>query len=532
MAGGKETPRQKMIGMMYLVLTALLALQVSNAVLEKFAIINVTLGNMIVENQENNQQSLDALLKEAGKSQKENVLTATKNAQEVRDLTKTTVQYIDDLKKRMMGKVGADKIDEGVINDHGSAVATMMIDANSPEAEGKKYEKVLNDYVAKVSSLSGLKLEKIAKAPKEMPLFAGDDDHANKDFLTFTFENTPVIAALASVTQVQTEILEYENRALEELKKKADVGTIKLDQFVPLVRPKSSIVAAGAKYEADLFLTGSSSSINPEFFMNGNSLPSVPDEKTKVKMGKIEFTAQGGGYDAQGFAKKTFIAKIKMNEDTFEEVVEYMVAQPTIKVTTGNAPTLYMNCGNTVNIEVPALGTSYKPSFGGSPSYEVITSDKPGKVTIIPKQRKITIPVSNGGTLIGNQPFDVKNVPDPRYIAYVGSTPVDLRNGIRANQIGQLRFAAEPEANFKEEVPKDARYRVKRAEVILGRGTTGVQRMNATNDSPDLRTWVGQARPGDRIIIDIKEVDRRTFKDGEEKVDIKGSSGIIQIPII
>jgi hypothetical protein len=40
MAGGKETPRQKMIGMMYLVLTALLALQVSNAVLEKFAIVN------------------------------------------------------------------------------------------------------------------------------------------------------------------------------------------------------------------------------------------------------------------------------------------------------------------------------------------------------------------------------------------------------------------------------------------------------------------------------------------------------------
>jgi len=43
MAGGKESPRQKMIGMMYLVLTALLALNVSNAVLEKFAILNTTL---------------------------------------------------------------------------------------------------------------------------------------------------------------------------------------------------------------------------------------------------------------------------------------------------------------------------------------------------------------------------------------------------------------------------------------------------------------------------------------------------------
>ena len=55
MAGGKETPRQKMIGMMYLVLTALLALNVSNAVLEKFAIIDNTLVDMIKENNTTNE---------------------------------------------------------------------------------------------------------------------------------------------------------------------------------------------------------------------------------------------------------------------------------------------------------------------------------------------------------------------------------------------------------------------------------------------------------------------------------------------
>jgi len=47
MAGGKETPRQKMIGMMYMVLTALLALNVSSAVLEKFAIIDETLKELV-----------------------------------------------------------------------------------------------------------------------------------------------------------------------------------------------------------------------------------------------------------------------------------------------------------------------------------------------------------------------------------------------------------------------------------------------------------------------------------------------------
>ena len=150
-----------------------------------------------------------------------------------------------------------------------------------------------------------------------------------------------------------------------------------------------------------------------------------------------------------------------MNDRVFTENIEYEVAQPTIRVTTGNAPTLYMNCGNTVFIEVPALGTNYNPAFSAGGAAEIIKGNEPGRVTIIPKQRKISVAVSNAGTSIGSQGFDVKNVPDPRYVAYVGNNPVDLRQGIRANQIGALRIVAEPEANFKEEVPKDARYRIK-----------------------------------------------------------------------
>jgi gliding motility-associated protein GldM len=530
MASGKETPRQKMIGMMYLVLTALLALQVSNAVLEKFAIINETLSTLIEDGKKKSELTMAAIIDEAGKSQSPKVVDAKERAQKVRELTKNTLEYIDALKLRMLKQSGTDKVNESVINDHSSKVATMMIDPNSKDQEGKKYEKQLNDYVKQISELSGIKeFDKLAKPPKEIPLFASDDDHVRKDYLTFTFENTPVIAALASVTQTETKILEYEARALDKLREDAGADRISFDQFVPMVRAKSSVVAAGAKYEAEMFLTGSSTAILPEFYKDGAKL-NVVEDKTGVKMGKVEFIASGGNY-VQGFAKKSFKAEIKMNDRVFTENIEYEVAQPTIRVTTGNAPTLYMNCGNTVFIEVPALGTSYNPAFSAGGAAEIIKGDKPGRVTIIPKQRKISVAVSNAGTAIGSQGFDVKNVPDPRYVAYVGNNPVDLRQGIRANQVGALRIVAEPESNFKEEVPKDARYRIKRAEVILGRGTAGVQRMNATNENPDLRAWSSQARPGDRIIIDIKDVSRRTYKDEEEKVVPKGSSGIIQIPI-
>ena len=58
MAGGKETPRQKMIGMMYLVLTALLALNVSSTVLDKFAFINESLEKANAETSERNARTI------------------------------------------------------------------------------------------------------------------------------------------------------------------------------------------------------------------------------------------------------------------------------------------------------------------------------------------------------------------------------------------------------------------------------------------------------------------------------------------
>ncbi|HEX6890367.1 MAG TPA: gliding motility protein GldM, partial [Chryseolinea sp.] len=364
MAGKKETPRQKMIGMMYLVLTALLALQVSNAVLEKFAIINETLSGLITEGDKESEAILKGIIADAGASPDPVVVKARDNAEKVRALTKSTIASIETLKKQMMEKSGATEINEGLINDHSSKVAAMMIDAKS--SVGKNYETLLNDYVKQLNQIAAMEppLPKIAKAPKEIPIFASDDDHVRKDFLTFTFENTPVIAALASVTQAETEVLDYEARVLDKLAKDAGANRLTMDQFVPMVRAKSSTVAAGAKYEAEMFLTGSSTAIESEFFKDGGKLPVI--DEGGVKMGKIEFTAQGGDYDKNGIARKSFKAKITVKGREFEQPIEYYVARPVIRVTTGNAPTLYMNCGNTVNIEVPALGTNYNPSFSAA----------------------------------------------------------------------------------------------------------------------------------------------------------------------
>ena len=529
MAGGKETPRQKMIGMMYLVLTALLALQVSNAVLQKFAIINATLDLLIHDGNIKSSETLAAIIEEAGKNQNPKVLRAKENAQKIRDLTVSTNKSIDEVKKKFLEATGSEKIDEKFINDHGSAVATMMIDKKRKDKMGENFEKLLGDYVKQLSELSGLTFDKLAKAPKEIPIFAEDEAHANKDFLTFTFENTPPVAALASVTQMQTEILEYEAKALEKLRNDAGAGTIRFDKFVPMIRAKSSTVAAGAKFEGTMFLSGSSSAILPEFLMDGKSLEVVTENG--VKMGKVEFTAQGGGYDAKGVARKTFKAQIKMNDTTFTEEIEYFVAKPVLRVTTGNAPTLYMNCGNAVNFECPSLGTDFKPSYSSAGTADVVASSTIGKVTIVPKQRKVKITVSSSGINLGTENFDVKPIPRPDYVAKENSgKTLDLKNGVRGSSLTGFRVVAEPDENFKTEVPKDAIYRIRSMEVIHARGTAPINRMTATNENIELGRWRAAFRPGDQIVVEIKTVTRRTFQGQDEKVDVQ--SEIIRVPLI
>jgi len=528
MAGGSETPRQKMIGMMYLVLTALLALQVSSAVLEKFAIINVTLEGLRSETDAKNAARAASIISEGSKRSNPKVKIAVENTQKVRELTKASMEKIDKLKQQMIQLSGSDKIDETLINNHGSAVAVMMMDPRVPH--GKDFEKTLNDYVSTLSQLTGETYEKVAKAPADIDFFKNDPDHNKKDFLTFTFENTPPIAALASISEYQTQMLEIESKALEKLAKDADAGSVKFTTLVPMVRPKASIVAAGDKYEAELFVSAAAEGVVPEMFRNGQKIEVAPDPETKILMGKIQFLASASSYDANGQSKQTFKTEIKgYGDEPIERTIEYIVAKPIIRVTTGNAPTLYLNCGNTVNIEVPALGTNYNPTFSGKGA-EIVKGAKTGQVIIIPKERKVGVTVINGGATLGTENFDVKPIPKPRYVAKDGSgKEIDQKNGVRGAALTSLRIAAEADDNFKSEVPKDANFRIRTMEVILARGTARVATINATSELPDISAWRSQFRAGDRIVVDIKTVTRGTFQGEQEKVDVVG--GVITIPI-
>jgi len=97
MSGGKETPRQKMIGMMYLVLTALLALQVSSAIMEKFIFLDESLMYAVGAADKNNGttvQKIDKAVADGGGKDK----AVSDKAAQVRAETAKIIKLMNDLR--------------------------------------------------------------------------------------------------------------------------------------------------------------------------------------------------------------------------------------------------------------------------------------------------------------------------------------------------------------------------------------------------------------------------------------------------
>src|SRR5690606_32153352 len=99
-----------------------------------------------------------------------------------------------------------------------------------------------------------------------------------------------------------------------------------------------------------------------------------------------------------------------------------------------------------------------------------------------------------------------------------------------AGSLAGLRVNADADENFKSEVPKDANFRIRNMSVILARGTARVQEITQNSELIDLSAWRALMRPGDRIIIEPKNIVRMTFNGGQEQVTVSGQD-VVTIPI-
>ncbi len=517
MAAEKLSARQKMIGMMYLVLTALLALQVSSGVLEKFVLINKILEQGINSKARENAKKVEkiqAAVREMGN--RRNDMKVLDVALDIEKETKQVISYVDGLKNKLIassgGKIPKTGYPKGLKNE--TVVARLMIN----NGEGAELQKVLNGYMGYLSQATGKSYAPIALDAKDNEFFMNDPNQVSKDFTTLSFERTPLGAALATLSQLASEVVYAETQALEELAGSVGVEDVKFDNLTPLVRPHSNTVVAGTRYKADLFLTASSSGLKPEMYVDGKPIP-VEDG-----VGKIDLLTLPGTYNQDGVSKKTFKAAIKLSlpdgrESTFVEDVAYDVVKPVIQVQSAAIQALYLNCGNELNIQVPALGKEYNPKFTVTGA-DVLQGDGKGIINVVPRSAEVKLDIYNNESLLGTQIFEVRRIPKPDISITSNGKAVDEKQGMAVPGPRKLEVRVLADESFKNFLPKDARYRVAHWEISLARGSEAVKTKKISTQDVNLSDFVALARAGDRLVIEIKKVERLNFREEIETVKL------------
>ncbi|MBR9999943.1 MAG: gliding motility protein GldM [Cyclobacteriaceae bacterium] len=508
----KETPRQKMIGMMYLFYTALLALQVSNSVLERFIFINKSLEKQIQENNIRNGEVVlkisNAIEERGNRADDQKILD---RAKEIREETHRVIKYCSELKNEMVVITGGtDENGQMVGGKDQDKVANLMIN----QKKGIELKDALNNYSKFLEEKAGMAFPDIAMDGKDNPVFQHDRDQRVKNFSTLTFENTPTAAGMASVSQLMTEVMNQESAALEKLAQEVGAGEVKFDKVFVMAQPESKFVAAGTSYKADLFLAASSSAVAPEMFLNGTPLP------VEEGFGKIEFKATASGFDKEGQAKRTYMASINYNDSTFEREIEYIVVKPTLQITSDAVKALYLNCGNPLNVQCPQLGTLFSPTFSATGATVIPQPSDRTSITVVPSGAKtVTLNVNSGGVFIGSENFPVRRVPSPTIeLLNESNQLIDEARGLQELP-RQITLKINPDADFANALPKEARYRPSRWRVTLATGADMKAREEITNSVTfNLNTWRTRARKGDRVVIEIFEVERANFRDEVEKV--------------
>jgi gliding motility-associated protein GldM len=284
--------------------------------------------------------------------------------------------------------------------------------------------------------------------------------------------------------------------------------------------PRASLVAAGDEYVADVYIASGLSGQSPDMFYNGQKITVVEDPITKIKKGQIRFPTTAETYDASGRSIQSFKTSLTVQGKTYENVVEYTVVRPVIRISSGNVPQLYLNCGNTVNIEVPALGTFYNPTFSAAGA-RIFTSERPGRIIIVPSDMKVTLTVMNEGKILGTEIFDVKRLPRPIIICRdANGQEINLKAGVRLSTLSLLRVSIEPDENFRASVPRDAVYRVRAMEVSLRRGVNFLNTMTVNSENVDLSAWRAILRPDDMIVCNIKTAVRVNYLGEDQIIDV------------
>ena len=281
------------------------------------------------------------------------------------------------------------------------------------------------------------------------------------------------------------------------------------DSVFLTVIPESRNIVTGGRYRSEIHLgTILDSSYVQRITVNGKQVPfhnGVAIYEESVGASGRSKTLQ---YEAELVAPGNQ-TRIIRHADSYRTTNTY------IEVSSQAINTLYRNCGNRLNIQVPSLGNDYNPNFQVDGGVFRKGREK-GFITLMPTSNNVRISIINNGVKIGERRFPVRDLPSPEIKLLTNGQEVNLVDGVSA-RIASLDLVAVADRNFMQFMPQDANYKVTATEVSL-RGGGIIKGSLKGFGSLSIEHLTRNAQPGDLLEIEVQMVVRKNFKGDEEQV--------------
>jgi len=466
MAGGKETPRQKMIGMMYLVLTALLALNVSKEILDAFITINN--GLEMTKMTFNDKLAMQYGGFEA--SYNENKVKygdAWTKAQQLRTEANRIVEHIDKIKAKTISQsenipietvVGKDQFGRDTIlnlkyvdgKDNYDANTNIMIGAESAspkmddDADGNNYraavlKKMLTDYGKTVQSMvsGNSSLAQAIDSLFSYPEKVKDASGTETNWESLNFYHVPLAATTTILSKLQSDVRNAESDALGYLFADVDAASFKFTKLIPVVQYDKTYILEGDSLRASIFLAAYDDTNLPEIQLasEGAKLDANATDVPAGQRRNVPIGSDGRGklrLAANSIGDKKWEGVIKFRNPTgggttsYPYSINYEVAKPSLVVSPIKMNVLYRGIDNPVAISVPGISQdALRPTISTGQLVRqsdgtYIARGMTGTKAVV----NVTAEIDGKSKAMGSFEFRVKSVPDP-VAKFAGKTSVD-----------------------------------------------------------------------------------------------------------
>ncbi len=446
MAAYKETPRQKMIAMMYLVLTALLALNVSKEVIDAFGVVNESL-EKTNQNYSNKIDQIYTVFENKYKANKEKVGPYWEKAKEAREYSDEMKAYLEDTKdsvivlaeggtmesirRNVAEKMGvpADEVDNIPLNylkrkDQYDKTTHYFVPNTSKSRSKGKAQEIRKRFIEYRENIMGL----LPKGDREGLQIGPDFDaeYVNADGQTETWEthnfyHTIMAADVTILNKLITEVQNSEFDVVNYLYSNISEEDFKFTNVEAKVIPEKGYILQGGEYSADVIVAAYDTTQRPQVYIQ-HGVDSITDLNRATRLESAEdivnldFPA-----DEVGEHKYAGVLRIREPGGLFQKYYfkdSYSVGRKSATVSADKMNVFYKGVPNPVSISVPGV-----PAHQMQPTIDVgtISSEGDGTYSVsIPgevDQRTASVRVNalleGENTFFDEYKFRIKKIPDP-----------------------------------------------------------------------------------------------------------------------